>query len=183
MRGRKRSFWPFRRRNRRSLLKDDRGVTAIEFAMIGIPFFVLSIGIMEVGLVLVVNRMVDDAVVSAARMIRTGQAQEGTFTADEFRDQICGFLPTFVCDASRMSVEVVSVDSFAEANAAPSLYDDEGNIREDLQFVTGDASDIVVMNVIYKWPMMMSNLELYPEDRGGVRHLTSTLVFRNEPWE
>ncbi|WP_208987266.1 TadE/TadG family type IV pilus assembly protein [Roseibium marinum] len=158
-------------------------MTAVEFALIAMPFFILSIGILEVGLVQVVNRMVDNAVVSAARMIRTGQAQEGTFTADEFKDEICGFLPAFMCDTNRISVEVVSVDSFAEATETDDLYDDEGEIREDLQFVTGGASEIVVMHVIFKWPMIMSNLELYPEDRGGLRHLTSTMVFRNEPWE
>jgi len=183
MHRRKWHFWPFKGRNGRSLLSDRSGVTAVEFAMIALPFFILSIGIMEVGLVVVVNRMLDNAVVSAARMIRTGQAKQGTITADQFKQQVCDFMPSFMCNTDRISVEVTSVGSFAAADAVDSLYDEDGEIREDLNFATGGAGDIVVVNVIYKWPMIMSNMRLDVADRGGVRDLTSTMVFRNEPWD
>ncbi|PVB60258.1 TadE/TadG family type IV pilus assembly protein [Labrenzia sp. 011] len=183
MRGRKRPFWSFRRKNSRSLLKDDSGVTAVEFAFVALPFFLLTIAIIEVGLVQVVGYMVDNAVVSAARMIRTGQAVTGTFTADEFKKQICNFMPEFMCDPNTISIEVVAVDSFAAASSTDDLYEDDGEVREDLKFETGNAGEIVVMHVIFRWPMMISNLELFPYDHDGVRYLTSTMVFRNEPWE
>jgi len=39
-----------------------------------------------------------------------------------------------------------------------------------------------VVNVIYRWPMITSLLSLNLADHGSERYLTSTLVFRNEPW-
>ncbi|WP_428673047.1 TadE/TadG family type IV pilus assembly protein [Roseibium sp.] len=178
--------WQFRKQGSkrlRSLLKDRSGVTAIEFSMIAIPFFILAFGIIEVGLAHFANRMVDNAVISASRLIRTGQAKDGTLTSDDFRTQICNFMPDFLCNKDRITVEVQSVGTFAEAGSTKDLYDKDGKIREDLKFATGGAGDIVVVNVIYKWPMITAVLNLDKGDRGKERHLTSTMVFRNEPWE
>ncbi len=183
MRVRNWHFWTPRRKGRRSLLEDRRGVTAIEFSLVAIPFFMLTFGIIEVGLAHFVNRMVDNAVVSAARMIRTGQDKDGTITAGDFQQQVCDFLPAFLCNVDRITVEVQSVDSFAKAGSAGDLYDKDGNIRDDLKFATGGAGDIVVVNVIYEWPMFTSVLKFDKGDHGNMRHLSSMMVFRNEPWE
>lgn len=166
----------------RSLWADREGITAIEFSMIALPFFVLSFGIIEVGLSHFVNRMVDNAVISASRLIRTGQADQSGISADEFKTQICGFMPDFMCSTERIYVEVTAVDTFADANSTDSLYDDDGNLRDAFGFDVGDAGGIVVVNVIYKWPMMTSALQLDHADHGNERHLTSTMVFRNEPY-
>lgn len=162
---------------------DRSGITAIEFSMIAVPFFVLALGIIEVGLSHFANRMVDNAVISASRLIRTGQADQGGLSASDFKDQICGFLPTFMCNTDRIYVEVTAVDTFADAASTDSLYDDEGNLRDTTGFDVGEAGGIVVVNVIYKWPMMTSSLEFDHADHNGERHLTSTMVFRNEPYE
>ncbi|MCX2724146.1 TadE/TadG family type IV pilus assembly protein [Roseibium salinum] len=169
--------------NRRSLWHDRSGVTAIEFAMVALPFFALVFGIIEVGLAHFANRMVDNAVVSAARLIRTGQAEKGKISADSFKQQICDSMPSFMCDTDKIYVDVTSVDSFAKAQSTDSLYDEDGKLKEELSYNIGGSGDIVVVNVIYKWPMVAANLYLDYADHGNERHLTSTMVFRNEPWE
>jgi len=171
-------------RKLRSFLKDREGVTAIEFSMVALPFFILVFGIMEVGIAMFVNRLVDNSVISAARLIRTGQHADINNTAD-FKNSICGFMPTFMCDTDRIVLEVESVDTFADAGSTDSLYDDDGNLKEDddLTYDIGGAGSIVVVKVIYKWPMMTSALNLALDDNGTERNLTSTMVFRNEPWE
>jgi Flp pilus assembly protein TadG len=58
----------------RKLARDKEGVTAIEFALVALPFFTVVFAILELGLAFIVNRMVDNAVIEASRMIRTGQA-------------------------------------------------------------------------------------------------------------
>jgi Flp pilus assembly protein TadG len=167
----------------RSLWGDRSGVTAIEFSMIALPFFVLAFGIIEVGVSHFVNRMVDNAVISASRLIRTGQADQSGISADDFKTQICGFMPEFMCNEDRIFVEVSAVNNFSDANSTDSLYDSDGNLKETFGFDVGGAGGIVVVNVIYKWPMMTSALQLDHSDNGGERHLTSTMVFRNEPYE
>lgn len=170
-------------RSGRSLAEDRSGVTAIEFALVALPFFTLALGIIEIGLAHFANRMVDNAVVEAARLIRTGQAHSGSITAEGFKTQICSHMPTFMCDEGRITVEVDSIDDFADAQSTDSLYDEDGNLRDDTGYDIGGASEIVVVNVIYKWPMVSSVLKFDNGDHGYERHLTSTMVFRNEPWE
>jgi hypothetical protein len=176
-------FWSIRGRNGRSLAKDRSGVTAIEFAFVAPPFFLLVFGIIEIGVAHLVNRLVDNAVVEAARLVRTGQAHSGNITAGGFKTQICDFMPPFMCDESRITVEVDAIEDFADAQSTDSLYDEDGNLREDTGYEIGGASEIVVVNVIYKWPMMSAVLSFDNGDHGNERHLTSTMVFRNEPWE
>lgn len=180
---RMRKFWSVRGRNGKTLAKDRSGVTAIEFAFVAPPFFLLAFGIIEIGVAHLVNRMVDNAVVEAARLIRTGQAHTGSISAAGFKTEICGFMPSFMCNEDRITVEVESIEDFSSAQSTDSLYDDEGELREDTGYDIGEASEIVVVNVIYKWPMMSSVLKFDNGDHGNERHLTSTMVFRNEPWE
>ena len=55
--------------------RDDRGATAIEFAMVAMPFFMFCFGILGVGLHYFSTNSLEHAVEAAARKIRTGQAQ------------------------------------------------------------------------------------------------------------
>ncbi|WP_299475176.1 TadE/TadG family type IV pilus assembly protein [uncultured Roseibium sp.] len=172
------------RRILRSFVKDREGVTAVEFSMIALPFFIIVFGIMEIGIAMFVNRMVDNSVISASRLIRTGQ-HGGISTVAEFKDVVCGYMPSFMCDTDRLTVDVQRVDDFADAAAQASPYDEDGNLKDndDDNLSTGGAGDIVVVKVLYRWPMMTSALNLALNDNGTERYLTSTMVFRNEPWE
>ena len=172
-----------RRRGFTSFGKDNSGATAVEFAMIALPFFTVIFGIIEVGLSHFANRMVDNAVITAAREIRTGQAHEGGYDSNTFKTRICSNLPDFLCSLDRLVVDVDKVESFALAKSAgESLYDEDGNLKEESNYEDAGAGEIVVVNVIYRWPMITSLLSLNLADHGSERYLTSTLVFRNEPW-
>jgi len=168
-------------RNGKNLVEDRSGVTAIEFAMVALPFFTLALGIIEIGLAHFANRMVDNAVVEASRLIRTGQAQSGSLSEAGFKTELCNAMPSFMCDEERITVEVTEFDDFSSASF-DSLYDDDGDLRDDTEYEIGDASSIVVVNVVYKWPMASAVLQFDNGDHGSERHLTSTMVFRNEPF-
>ncbi|EAV44420.1 TadE/TadG family type IV pilus assembly protein [Roseibium aggregatum] len=170
-------------RGRAAFGRNDSGATAVEFALIAIPFFTVVFGIIEVGLYHFVNRMFDNAVITASREIRTGQAHEGGFNATTFKTHICDNLPDFLCSMDRLVVDVDKVETFALAkSASESLYDEEGNLKEESNYEDAGAGEIVVVNAIYKWPMITSLLALNLADHGNERYLTSTMVFRNEPW-
>ncbi|QFT34259.1 TadE-like protein [Labrenzia sp. THAF82] len=168
-----------------SIRKDESGATAIEFGLVAIPFFLILFGIVEVGLIHMVNRMLDNAVIEASRMIRTGQAQTSGFGADDFEGEICNSLPAFLCNTERIVVVVDQIDSFSAAGSTNDMYDADGDLVEDSSYTSeaNNSGEIVVVNVVYRWPMITSLLSLNLADHGTERHLTSTLVFRNEPWE
>ncbi len=151
--------------------------------MILLPFLTIVFAIIETALAIVVNRMVDNSVVEAARTIRTGQAASNSFSADDFANEICGHMPPFLCQSERFIVDVSSADSFSNVSSLNTLYDEDGNLNEDHGYSQTCASEIVVVNVVYKWPMFTSLMSLSDLDHGSERHLGSTMVFRNEPWD
>ncbi|WP_209010858.1 TadE/TadG family type IV pilus assembly protein [Labrenzia sp. PHM005] len=170
------------RRRLRSFARDKDGVTAIEFAFVALPFFTVVFGILELGLAFLVNRMVDNAVIEASRLIRTGQATSSSFSANDFADQVCNALPGFLCQSDRIRVNVSKANDFTNITSLDSLYDSEGNIVDDNAYASSNESEIVVVNVVYRWPMFSSFMNLSALDHGSERHLSSTMVFRNEPW-
>src|SRR6478672_6258118 len=88
--------FPFRnalgakRRLLRRLRRDERGSTAIEFAMLAIPFMSLIYAIFETSMVHVSGQVLQTAVTDASRKILTGQAQSGSWNAQNFKDEVCG---------------------------------------------------------------------------------------------
>ncbi|MEM9633199.1 MAG: TadE/TadG family type IV pilus assembly protein [Pseudomonadota bacterium] len=172
------------RRKGKKLAEDRSGVTAVEFALVAIPFFAICFSIIEVGFAHFANRMLDNAVINASRLVRTGQAKDGSISKAQFKQRICDFMPAFMCDLDRITMEVKPYPSFAAAKDIDTLYDDKGNLKneDETVFDPGDSNNIVVVNVIYKWPLMTSFWGFDAADDGTDRHLSSTMVFRNEPW-
>ncbi len=111
-----------RKRGRASFGKNDSGATAVEFALIALPFFTVVFGIIEVGLSHFVNRMVDNAVINASREIRTGQAHDGGYDAATFETRICGNLPDFLCSLDRLVVDVDKVDALPWPNPPAKVF-------------------------------------------------------------
>ena len=58
--------------------RDNSGATAVEFAIIALPFMLLMFGIMTVCLYFFTNFSLENAAWAAARSVRTGQMQQGT---------------------------------------------------------------------------------------------------------
>lgn len=162
---------------------DREGVTAIEFSLVAMPFLMIVFGILEFGLAFFVNRILDNAVMESARMIRTGQAQEAGFTADSFKEDICTNLPGFLCLPDNFEVDVTKYETFGGLDAMEPMVDDDGDLRDDYTFDMGCASEIIVARVIYRWPMFTALLNVDAGDTGTTeRLLQSTSIFRNEPF-
>jgi hypothetical protein len=163
--------------------RNSDGVTAIEFAIVGLPFFLIILGILELGLAFFVNRILDNAVLETARVVRTGQAHQASFSADDFKDDICANLPGFLCDPNKFIVDVTTFDTFSDLDNMETLFDEDGDLKEDFSYDIGCASSIVVARVVYRWPMFTALLQFDGGDTGGSeRLLYSTAIFRNEPF-
>src|SRR5690606_2566182 len=73
------TIWGRLNRRRRALGRDERGVTAVEFGLLALPFFTIIAAILQTSLVFLADQVLESAVHDAARAIRTGQAQEAGF--------------------------------------------------------------------------------------------------------
>jgi Flp pilus assembly protein TadG len=166
-----------------SFAEDRRGVAAVEFAMIAAPFFFLIFSLIEVCLIFIMTTVIENAILEAARPLRTGEAQGAGMTELQFRQAVCNeFFDILDCDA-RLSIDVRTVSDFASTPTGSAL-DEEGNLEnEEFIFQPGGPNDIVAVRVFYEWDLITPVLSKPLANMAGNKHLLqSSAVFRNEPF-
>jgi Flp pilus assembly protein TadG len=165
--------------------RDERGATAVEFGIVAIPFIALMFAVIETALVFFAGQALETATSNAARLIRTGQAQQLGLTAATFKDLICGQL-TYLFDCpGGLYVDVKKYDSFAEVDISRPIAPD-GNLKTaptDYTYQPGGGTDIVVVRTFYEWPTFVAKLGNNMGDLADGKHLLAgTAAFRNEPF-
>lgn len=157
------------------------GATIVEFALIALPFFALLMAILETGLMFFAGQTLDTSVGLAARMIRTGQAQEMGFDADRFREEVCRVAGVVMrCDGIKLDVKVFP--DFQTIDLTPGIGDGGDVDDAGFGYEPGHGEDIVVVRAFYNWPVY-ANILGFTLDSGNGSHLLSTTVaFRNEPF-
>lgn len=161
--------------------KDRKGIAAIEFALVAMPFLALMAGIIEFGLSFIVNRTLDHAVAESTRLIKTGQAQKANFDKAKFKADVCSNMSAF-CDPAKLEIDVRTFDNFASIKNMPPMVGNDGNFAGGMNYTQSSGGQIVVARAVYAWPMFTALLGTDAGDSGTTRHLYSTQVFRNEPF-
>jgi Flp pilus assembly pilin Flp len=163
---------------------DENGVTAVEFAMVGMPFFMMLFGIMAVGLIFFTTFALESAVEESARLIRTGQAQESGMTKAQFKAEVCSRAPRYVDCDGKIRVNVQSFSNFSDI-VPPSCLDGGGNLvpPAGTVFHPGAVSEVVLVTVCYEWELAgkIPFLQLGSMTNGAALIQTST-TFRTEPY-
>ncbi len=168
----------FARRFRRS----DEGASAVEFALIAAPFFIILFGLLEVCMIFIISTTLEHGVAEAARQIRTGQIQESGSGEAEFKQLVCDNTFGLLDCTSRLKVDVKVFDNFAAADDSDPLQDGEVD-DGSLEFDPGGGDDIVLARVLYEWELITPVLSAPLSNmNGNKRLLRATLAFRNEPF-
>ena len=167
-------------------ISDRSGSAAVEFALIAPAFLALMFSIFEVGWFYFVNSQVDAATLSAARLIRTGQAQEQGLDKQAFFNAVCPRLQMFGACADKITVEVETYASFAAlaADASPAVCTtDQPTEVNAIPYQPGSDNDIVRLRIclVYKTinPVIGVNVS---DAEGGTRRIYGSYLFRNEPF-
>ncbi len=166
----------------RALARDDSGATLVEFALVAAPFFALLFAILITSLVFFAQQSLETAGEAAARLIITGQAQQAGWTAAQYKTQVCAKLPP-VLSCSKLMVDVETVTSFSAASTgAPTItYDANGN--PVLPYQAGGAGNIVLVRLMYLWPIATGPLGFnLGNPSGNKRLLIATSVAQTEPY-
>ena len=99
----------------RTFARDRRGATAIEFALLALPFLALLCIVAETGFVVLSQQTLEIAIDRASRQLRTGAFQDGANGTDptqRFRVSACAdAVVLFPC--SMLRVEVTSAPTFS----------------------------------------------------------------------
>lgn len=190
----------------KSFKKRDDGVAAIEFAIFAIPFFLLIMGILELGIMFGAATLLNGAAEDAAREIRTGQVKDpdGTLacgTAEEcFSKKLCE--KTFaLVDCTQIRYHVIKlddndtfVDALSDTSIMSSIYDasDPSGLAA-ASFDDSDANDRVIVRIAYDYQLLTPLSSLltqlagsaqsgFSNRPGNKRLLISTVVLQNEPY-
>lgn len=159
------------------------GSAAVEFGLIAVPFIALTFAVIETGLIFFGGQVLETATQDASRLIMTGQAQNQSMSAAQFKEKLCAKLTAMIsCDG--VSIDVRTAASFAGANySAPK--DAGGNLDTGGNtFQPGQPGDVVVVRAMYEWPVLIRSFGLDLADLpNGKRLLMATAAFRNEPYK
>lgn len=173
-----------RRRDMRALVRERRGASVIEFAIVLAPVIALIVAIVQTALVFFAQQNLESSAERTARQLVTGSAQRASMTSTNFGKAACANLPAFMKCANLM-IDVQNVSSFsAVSTAAPKLtFDANGNVTNAWAFSPGGPGSIVVMRMMYRLPVVPAPLGFDLSNMGnGQRLLIATSVFKTEPY-
>ena len=179
------------------------GSAAIEFAFVAPVFFGLLMGILEAGIMYFGQFTVQNAVIQAARKIRTGSAQGtnyataatcsggsggsgtgGKYASSQewFKDQICcGISALLSCSNLHVNVQNYSGGfgtNFSNPKDVNGYY-----IPATDSYSPGNACDVVLVRATYTWTVVTPGVSWYLVNMASNGHLiAATFAFRNEPF-
>lgn len=182
----------------RRLRADRRGSAAVDFALVVGPFFLLVIGLLEFGMLMIGQTLLQNAVADASRFGLTGRTLEGQTREDVIAAMVneggIGLI-----DPDRLVFETLVYPSFDSVGQPEGFTDSNGNGQwdagEPFADINGNGQwdadmgaaglggpeDIVLYRVRYDWQMLTPLVtHLLPGD-GKIR-LEASLAVRNEPF-
>lgn len=185
--------------------KNCDGAVAIEFAVIASVLFLVVIGFIELGLIFFTNSVLEGATSVASRTGRTGFTP-GRPRTEYLINEIVRLSGNYL-ERDRLSIEMLSYDSFANVGRPEEFQDTNGNGRYDLgePFTDtnnnrrwdldrgipgpGGSGDTVLYRVNYKWDLftpLMRELIGTDTDGNGIGDgpiiISATATVRNEPF-
>ena len=187
-----------KRRNFKTIFKEDDGATAIEFAMLGLPFLALLFGIIELALIFFISSTTQHALETAARQIRTGEFQNSDGTSAAFKAKICDAMAGLgSCGNLRVDVVTSNTGRFSDLVLAasppapdPDETEEEKEERESNppvlpadSYADTEGGDVVIVRVQYKHTLIIPTAITRLANASGNTHIiTHTTAFRNEPF-
>jgi len=168
----------------RRMRRDSRKASAaMEFAIIAPVFFILLMGIIENGVIYFAGSTLQYATDTAARLVRTGQAQASSMTQAQFRTNICNNIsPILACDTN-LQIDLEAYSGYGGASFSNPITAG-GTLDPSLtNYQVGSACNVVLVRAFYTWKVLTPILSQFLTNISGGYHLiTATAAFRNEPF-
>jgi Flp pilus assembly protein TadG len=182
---------PDKRRGNRfaAFIRDSKGATAVEFALIAAPFLALIAALVQTFLLFFAQSLLENSVRQSARQILTGQVQTQDASLTQavaqaaFKNTVCTNANVlFTCAGLMVDVQVASQWSSANTGMPTLTYKADGSVGNTWQFNPGNAGDIVVVRVMYLWPVFFGPIAFNMANQAnGSRLIMASAAFQNEP--
>ena len=174
------------RKYSRKFRRNEKGATALEFALLALPFFLLVFGILELALVFFTNTSLNHSVKKVSREIRTGIGV--CQSMDEFKDKVCALMDVNECVKNlAISVEPVTatgggafINSFnQEFNPDPT----QANLPSTAMPAI-NPNQIVLLKSRYRHKLILPGNLTFLSTNGTntIRMISDTQAMRTEPF-
>jgi Flp pilus assembly protein TadG len=168
--------------------RSEQGVTAVEFALVAMPFFGLLFVTIQIALVMLSTQLLETAVAAAARQLYTGEFQKSASNSGLTASALQANFKTLVCnnvdgffDCSKVDVDVRTFTGFSTATVASpnvgGVYD-----ATSYTFQTPARNDIVVVRASMQYPNYASFFAPATALNNGSQLVMGTAAFRAEPF-
>ena len=170
-----------------ALLRDRSGSTAIEFALLALPFCALVFAILESCISFAGQQVMSNITDDVARQLRTGQIKAADVTETTLKTMICDKLEIIVAKGCPgLVVDLRQYATFADAGQGDASSSPPTSDIDTTGFAVtpGLSMSKNMLRVFYKWPVMtdfMSNLMSNLKD-GKTLHF-ATVTWQNEPFD
>lgn len=163
------------------------GATAVEFAFISIPFFMLLAAILETAMLFWTSQVLEEAVSQASRRLLTGESHQRYPASDPeaFKRDVCAGASAMV-DCDKLIVDVRTYTSFANAKTG---VDGSNPISAGGLNTTGFGynqplpGQIVVVRAVLPYTLTFTYWSASLANIGsGRRGIVASVAFRTEPY-
>lgn len=164
-------------------VRQRHGSSAVEFAILAPIFIGLLISVLETGIYFFAQNVLQAAAVQSGRLFLTGQAQASNLTQAQFAADVCPQIQAlFSC--GNLMIDVNNYASFSGANVAtPTLtFNAQGQVTNTWNYVPGTAGEIMVVRLMYQWPVITGPFALIvPNLSNGTSLIMGITAFKVEP--
>ncbi|TPK91079.1 pilus assembly protein [Mesorhizobium sp. B2-4-12] len=177
---------PFRR-----FVRDRRGSTALEFALLALPFALLVFAILESCISFAGQEVMANITDDVARQLRTGQLRPADVAGNNLTTLICNKLEIIVSTdcPQQLLVDLRQYSTFADAAQAGFKIQNgdvvlmQGTSSQTFVNSPGPAESKNMLRVFYKWPVMTDLMAKSMANLSGGRTLHfASVTWQNEPF-
>ncbi|MGX7876639.1 TadE/TadG family type IV pilus assembly protein [Mesorhizobium sp. ORM6] len=175
----------------RRFVRDRRGSTALEFALLALPFALLVFAILESCISFAGQEVMANITDDVARQLRTGQLRPADVAGDKLTTLICGKLEIIVSQdcPQQLLVDLRQYSTFADAALAGFQIQNgdvvlmQGTSSQTFTNSPGLAESKNMLRVFYKWPVMTDLMAKSMANLSGGRTLHfASVTWQNEPF-
>ncbi|MCA0034202.1 TadE/TadG family type IV pilus assembly protein [Mesorhizobium sp. B263B2A] len=176
----------------RRFVRDRRGSTALEFALLAMPFALLVFAILESCISFAGQEVMANITDDVARQLRTGQLRPADVAGGKLTTLICDRLEIIVSTdcPNQLLADLREYPTFADAASASFKIQNgdvvlmQGTNSQAFATTPGLAESRNMLRVFYKWPVMTDLMAKSMANLSGGRTLHfASVTWQNEPFD
>ncbi|KTR03707.1 hypothetical protein NS365_17735 [Aureimonas ureilytica] len=167
---------------RRRFVRDRRGTTAIEFAILAVPFFLLIFAVLETAAVFIGEMTLENATAQVGRQVRTGEVADAQVSAPDLRQRICATMAIPI-DCEKLQIDLREYERYSDISSAAPVKNNVIDV-DGLAYDEGEPGRIMALRAFYEWPIHTDIIRRFLSNTPSGNHmLVAVDVFKTEPFQ